>query len=365
MPTRPNYIPTILIIDDEPFNLEFLEIVLKQKGYNTLTATNGRAGRDLAEEKKPDLILLDIMMPGENGFECASVLRLSPETSEIPFIFLTALDDVKNTNKGFDAGAVDFIVKPFDYKDVLHRIRTHLLIAQCDRRMFSGNNLVPVNSQYQKLENINIKAKSSTFRASTESTSAFIYEAAIISETTEGHLLLCITPKDEINKVYSIIKQLLSENTGPLYSPAITMRNIGMQLKKVTQADTIIYGIFSVLNREREILTVVNAGALPLIFFPSSNKPSILIERQSGPLGSLGRGLPPCSTYDMGTGARLFMFNRGMLTNFTTNGEAINTLRKHFELSAEGNIEKNCQDAGKLLQKTGKNLDGIIVAIEG
>ncbi|GEM_PF-1493275 len=364
MPVKPNYIPTILIIDDEPFNLEFLEIVLKQQGYNIITATNGRDGRNLAEEKQPDIVLLDIMMPGENGFECATVLRLSPETCEIPIIFLTALDDSKNTTKGYDSGAVDFIVKPFEYKDVIHRIRLHLTLAANEKK------LLPSTEQGQKEPRIKpllieyCEGHRSTFRPSPTKSGKFINESVVLSAGTEGHILFNFTPPTNCSDLQQIIRQLLADNTGPLFTPSLTMRNVGLKLKSIIGDEVNINGIYTVINRESETLTVVNTNALPLIFIQNHKAP-LLIERQSSEIGSLGTGIPPCTTYEFKKRDRIFMFSNEMLTAFKTYGEAINELKEACELSTGVDIETACQAAGEMLMKDKEILNGILIAIEG
>lgn len=360
MPIKPNYIPTILIVDDEPFNLEFLSIILKQHGYNIITANNGRDGRDLAEVQRPDLILLDIMMPGETGFECAAVLRLSPETSEIPIIFLTALDDETNRTKGYDAGAVDFIVKPFDYKEVLHRIRLHLIISANEKLILSRNsNRLSSSSEIQAAKPWIYQNKVSLFPDRPKESPAYFYETVIITESKEGHLILNFTPKMIDHKLHTTVSKLLADNTGPLYTPSDTIRNIGVQLKNIVGNRTDISGVYAVVDRELETLTIVNAGALPVILLQSQQS-AFLIERRSGNLGSLGTGLPPCSTYRIKSGERLFMFSQGMTVSLNN----IKELREACELSSGVDLETACHAAGEMLQSGENELDGILIAIE-
>ncbi|NDV22421.1 response regulator [Desulfovibrio sp. JC022] len=359
MPVSPKNIPTILIVDDEPFNLEFLELVLKQQGYNILTAANGRSARELAEQKHPDLILLDIMMPEENGFECASVLRLSPETSEIPIIFLSALDDDSNTSKGFDAGAADFIVKPFAYKDVIQRIRLHLKLAACYRQISGQCNAQddPATTEVDFPQ----KGSRAIFPDHPQNSGFFIHESVILGEKNEGHLLLnTSTPYNE--QLPAIIKQLLAENSGPLFSPSETLRNVGTGLNNHSSND--FSASYAHLDREDEMLTVVNAGALPVIILRREHPP-LLIERQSGNLGSLGMGVPPCSSYTIKKGERIFMFSREILSSYTREGEAINELMEACHLSSGVDLETACQAAGEMLLRNGRQPDGILVGIEG
>ena len=117
---------TILIIDDTPSNITILNALLRND-YNTIAAPSGLKGLELAQaQPRPDLILLDIMMPKMNGYEVFIQLKENPETTEIPVIFVTALDQADNEEKGLLLGAVDYIIKPFSPAIVKARVATHL-----------------------------------------------------------------------------------------------------------------------------------------------------------------------------------------------------------------------------------------------
>ena len=115
--------PEILIIDDEHDLLTFLNQVLVQEGYHVLTAISGEKGVTVAREVQPDLILLDIMMPGMDGWEVLDLLRSSEETQSIPVVMLSARTDPQSKWEGWQQGAVDFITKPFSLPNLLLRIR--------------------------------------------------------------------------------------------------------------------------------------------------------------------------------------------------------------------------------------------------
>lgn len=116
----------ILIVDDEPLNISIVAEILNHE-YDLLVATNGEKALQIVSlDPKPDLILLDIMMPGMNGFEVAKRLKEIPETFQIPIIFLTAKHDSESIIKGFEAGAVDFVSKPFQKEELLARIKNTL-----------------------------------------------------------------------------------------------------------------------------------------------------------------------------------------------------------------------------------------------
>ncbi|MBF0227000.1 MAG: hybrid sensor histidine kinase/response regulator [Desulfobacterales bacterium] len=124
------YKETILCVDDNPMNLKFLLDFFNENEYKVSISEDGEGALKLSEFLKPDLILLDIMMPGIGGFETCRLLKLNPVTKEIPVIFVTALFDTEQKIKGLELGGVDYITKPFNTKEVLARIKTHLTIRK-------------------------------------------------------------------------------------------------------------------------------------------------------------------------------------------------------------------------------------------
>ncbi|MDM8563158.1 response regulator, partial [Candidatus Marithioploca araucensis] len=125
--------PEILIVDDIPFNLKLLSTLLSNHNFKVSVASDGKTALKMAELKYPHLILLDVMMPGINGFEVCQQLKANPKTQDIPIIFLTALSEMASKVKGFELGGVDYIIKPFHPTEVLIRVKTHLHLNHLQR----------------------------------------------------------------------------------------------------------------------------------------------------------------------------------------------------------------------------------------
>jgi len=124
---------TILIVDDDITNLKVAMEPLKAEGIETLTARDGASGISRAELTRPDLILLDVQMPGIDGFETCRRLKANPATREIPIIFMTALNNIEDKLRGFAAGGVDYVPKPFQIEELMARVNTHLLLYRLQR----------------------------------------------------------------------------------------------------------------------------------------------------------------------------------------------------------------------------------------
>ncbi len=147
---------TILIIDDNPANLGLLFDYLETKGFKVLVDTDGESALKAATKAKPDIILLDILMPGADGFAICRRLKANFKTCSIPVIFMTALTDSADEIKGLKLGAVDYITKPLQVEKVLARVTTHLTIRSLQKQLQEKNNkLEERNDQLQEaLDNI-------------------------------------------------------------------------------------------------------------------------------------------------------------------------------------------------------------------
>lgn len=120
----------ILIVDDTPANLNVLSAILGKRGYRVRPAINGALALKAAQKAAPDLILLDVQMPGMDGYEVCRQLKSDPQTHDIPVVFISALDDVLDKVEAFQAGGVDYITKPFQIEEVLARVENQLVLHQ-------------------------------------------------------------------------------------------------------------------------------------------------------------------------------------------------------------------------------------------
>ena len=125
----------ILIVDDTPANLEVLNEILMAQGYTVSIAVSGERAIKQLNNYLPDLILLDVQMPGIDGFETCRRIKANPHWTAIPVIFITALNDAENIAKGFSLGAVDYVSKPFQESELLARVRTHLHLQQMTQHL--------------------------------------------------------------------------------------------------------------------------------------------------------------------------------------------------------------------------------------
>ncbi|MFH1152955.1 MAG: response regulator [Pseudomonadota bacterium] len=138
--------PLILTVDDNPQNIQLLGKLLSDNGYDVGIAQNGSQAMNFLKKDKPDLILLDIMMPGMDGYQVCEKIKTNISTRHIPIIFITAKTETSDIVKGFEAGCVDYVTKPFNSTELLARVKTHV-----EMKVLRG--LIPICSKCKMVRN--------------------------------------------------------------------------------------------------------------------------------------------------------------------------------------------------------------------
>src|SRR5580693_3452657 len=285
--------PTILVVDDTSTNVELVAGVLDAEGFHTLTANNGRDAQQVARTEHPDLILLDVLMPGESGFETCAHLKSDPVTADIPIIFLSSLDDVKSKVAGLKMGGVDYITKPMHGEEVLARVRVHLRIRETNRAlvehqrarlnqlrdaqqaiMVRPEDLPDANFAvyYKPLE----EAGGDCYDVVPLGPGIFLYFVADVSGHGPGAAFLT-----------SAVKALLRQYAGPMYSPEDTMRGVDSVMGQMLGEEQYLTACYARLNPQTQRLSVISAGHPPLILVSRAGV-SQIVELDSDPLGIFG-----------------------------------------------------------------------------
>ena len=192
--------PKLLIVDDTPENIQMLMGTLKD-AYAIVAAVNGeKALKMAAADPPPDLILLDIMMPGMDGFEVCQRLKADTNTHDIPVIFLSALDDTVNKVKGFERGAVDYISKPFQPEEVIVRVNTHLTINRLKQNLAEKNREL---QSYNELLEEKVKARTAELASLNQVYERFVPREFI--DLLERESILQIKLGDQISQKMTVM----------------------------------------------------------------------------------------------------------------------------------------------------------------
>lgn len=191
----------ILIVDDTEANIRLLSHVLRESGFSHIVAFNGTDAIELIKTRKPDLVLLDIMMPDMTGYEVCIEINADEELKSIPIIFLSALSETSDKVEGFEAGGVDYITKPYQKDEVLARIRTHLFLSKLQKER--DERIEILRNREVELKELN-KKKDQLVRIVSHDIknplTGIVGLANLIRENTS-------LPKDEINKMLIAMEQ--------------------------------------------------------------------------------------------------------------------------------------------------------------
>ncbi len=205
---------SLLLVDDKPDNLDVLIKYLENTGYSLAVALNGQEALALCEKKTPDVILLDVMMPGIDGFETCRRLKQQSQFADIPVIFMTALADTANKIEGFEAGGVDYITKPIQQEEVLARVKIHATIRRQQKELLAKN---------KKMEELN--------REKNE----FL---GIAAHDLKNPLALILDFSAELAKSSALEPEKVQEMSGYIHSSAAEMLELITNLLDINRLDS-------------------------------------------------------------------------------------------------------------------------------
>ncbi len=145
----------VLLVDDNPQNLQVLGQTLQNSDYEIAMALSGKEALRFLEDENPDIILLDVMMPEMNGYDVCKKLKENDKWKNIPVIFLTAKTEVDDIVAGFDAGGVDYISKPFNSRELIARVKTHIELKNAREEIYNLRGIIPVCASCHKVRDDN------------------------------------------------------------------------------------------------------------------------------------------------------------------------------------------------------------------
>ncbi len=219
----------ILVVDDTPANLRLLSEVLTQHGYHVRPASNGALALKSVAAKIPDLILLDVNMPGMDGYEVCRRLKADEKSSRIPVIFISAFGDTRQKVTGFEAGGIDYVTKPFEAEEVLARVRTHLRLRHAEEALRHAHNTLEIRVQERTAE---LQASNQALRESEEKARRAFEEIEVLKSQLELH------------NTYLQEEVVEAKAFGDLVGQSSGLRNVVSQIDMVapTEASVLILG---------------------------------------------------------------------------------------------------------------------------
>jgi adenylate cyclase len=248
-PPSPRISGSILIVEDNLHNLTLLERILLRSGYKVRLATSGQLAIESVELTQPDLILLDIMMPGMDGYEVCSRLKASDRTRGIPIIFLSALVEVADKVKAFNVGGVDYITKPFEPVEVVARVENQLRLRELELQLRDKNTMLQ---------------REVAFREQVEVETRLLLETTKFQKEQIEELLLNILPKpiaDRLQEGQSLIADSFSD-VSVLFADLVGFTNFASQqtAAKTVQVLNHIFSQFDQLSLQHGLEKIKTIG---------------------------------------------------------------------------------------------------------
>jgi phosphoserine phosphatase RsbU/P len=272
---------SILIVDDTPVNLGVISGALKNS-FNTKVATNGEKALAIASgAEKPDLILLDVMMPGMDGYEVCRRLKANPETQNIPVIFLTGQTGTDDETKGFEVGAVDYIHKPFSAAIVEVRVRLHLMLREAHEQI--AQQLLAINIELEmarqiqlsilpretpKLDGLNIVARYIPMT----SVAGDFYDFIVVDKKHVGILIADVSGHGlPAALIASMLQVALTAQVAHASEPAKVLSGLNQALCGKFQQN-FVTAAYVFLDLEKNVMKYAGAGHPPLLLWRSSSQ---------------------------------------------------------------------------------------------
>ena len=312
--------PRLLLVDDVPTNITVLMDALAQDGYDFLIAIDGENALEVVRQSALDLVLLDIVMPGMDGFEVLQRLKLNPETRDIPVIIITGKNDVEDETRGLQLGAVDYITKPFNPSVVQARVSTHLALQSAHRQLKDLNE--QLLSEREIVEDIVVKMRRSDqfddrnlrflIRPLEKTTGDILFSARrpdggqhLMMGDFTGHGLTAAIGGPLVSDTF-YVKTALGVPMAEIFS------ELNRKLHAILREDMFLAACFLDMNAERDRLTIWNSG-LHDVFIFRDGEPHASISSSHMPRGLLNLPDQPGQVIPVRTGDRIYVYSDGIV----------------------------------------------------
>jgi phosphoserine phosphatase RsbU/P len=310
-------LPTILVVDDAPLSVDLLLRILRSEGFRAIGAEDRDSVFQQCASERVDLILLDVLLNGQSGLEICSELKGNPATSDIPVIFLSALDDPHSRVAGFKAGGVDYVCKPFYTREILARVRVHLRLRQLAERL--------IRQQKSRLEELREAQQSilvtpedvpqgcfAVYYRPLETVGGDIYDVVPLGSDLVGYFVADISGHGvKASFLTSAIKALLRQYSSPVFAIEDTMRNMNAVMRTTLNHGNYASACYARLSKSRRKLAVVSAGHPPLILVSSGH--GDLVNLESEPLGVFGNVAFQKQELTLKDGDRFYLYTDGLI----------------------------------------------------
>ena len=346
MATEPSILESILLVDDNPINLQVLCQILEGIGCDLLAATDGESALAIAREQQPVLILLDIVMPGMDGFEACRRLKADPVTREIPVVFLSAMDGTSDKVRGLQLGALDFLSKQFEPEEVIVRVTTHLTLTRLARLVQHQKEQLEeelrVVSQLQRnLLPPRLPELPGLKLAAHYQTSWFAggdyYDVAALADGRYGFIIADAEGHSSPATVLMAMTCALFRSCpDALRGPGEMLEHLNDNLLKVNR-DSFITAAYAVYDPADRSVRIARAGhPHPILFRAETRRAEVCYCHGMAVLGALPTEHFPPTAITLEPGDRLLLYTDGVTESFNPAREQFGPARLARALEATG-----------------------------
>ncbi|MGD8968292.1 MAG: SpoIIE family protein phosphatase [Anaerolineae bacterium] len=348
----------ILIVDDKPANLRLLAQMLAEQGFTVRAVTSGARALAALQSAPSDLVLLDIKMPGMNGYEVCARLKADAQTRDIPVIFISSLDEVADKLNAFSAGGVDYVTKPFQLDEVLARVETHLALRDLQRRLQDANRRLErelalagsVQASFlpKRVPDVPGWQLSMMLRPARE-TSGDFYDMFLLQNGRVGIVIADVVDKGAGAALYMALSCTLLRTYVEEYpeEPARVFASVNRRLLTDTDASEFVTVFYAILDPATGGLAYANGGHHPPYVVRSEAAPEIeTLSRTGIPLGIFGDQTWEQGRADLAPGDVLVLYTDGVTDAQGAHGTFFGADRLLTSVRANvGRSAKDIQDA--------------------
>ncbi len=314
---------TVLVVDDSPTNRSYLKYILEEDGYRIVQAADGLSCVETARAERPVLVLLDVVMPGIDGYETLARLKDDPLTARTPVIMLTSLEDQESKLKAFELGAVDYIVKSANPLEVRARVRVHVRLALANEELVAARReSIMQIAQAQRSLLVRPRdypgARFAVYYRSLHEAGGDFYDVVPVADEVFFYLMADVAGHDlGTSYVTPAVKVLLKQFATPAYSVEETISLMNGILSQTVCEDTYLTAFALRLNRKSRKAVYLAAGHPPALYLPrggaGTNVQPRFLECENGMIGMLEETTYHAESMDVEPGDRFVLFTDGLV----------------------------------------------------
>lgn len=340
--SEPRHKPLLLIADDDLVSVTMLENIFKIHGFDTITARDGLDCIEMATVKQPDLIFLDVLMPGMDGFDVCDTLINQPATSQIPVVFLSGITGVNSKVRALEMGAVDYITKPYSRSEIIARTKSHLRQSMQTRSVIAGKDrqLDLVRSAQQSLlikpENFP-EAKFAVYYSPICEAGGDYYDVVSTGDGCFAYLVSDFSGHD-LGAAFATpaLKAIFRQNLGLLRNPNLLLSKLNTGMATLLRSSEYATAVYALLDRVNMKMLISNAGHPPVIHV-RTNGIARLIESSGDVIGAFEEIVTGSEEMEVCEGDRFYFFTDGIYercsSSFYSRVAALDRLRIVCEMS--------------------------------